>query len=111
VTERELLEALRRERLTPDGSGVPVSRWSNGPGDRYEAHRHDYDKVLRVDSGSIEFALPELERSLELRAGDRLDLPYGTLHAATVGSDGVACVEAHLPAGTLRSETATARRA
>ena len=31
---------------------------------------------------------------LELSAGDRLDLEAGTEHGATVGSDGVECVEA-----------------
>jgi quercetin dioxygenase-like cupin family protein len=31
---------------------------------------------------------------MELRAGDRLDIEPGTEHAATVGPDGVRCVEA-----------------
>jgi len=34
------------------------------------------------------------EGDLELRPGDRLDLEPGTRHAATVGPDGVECVEA-----------------
>ncbi len=45
---------------------------------------------------------------VELRVGDRLDLPAGTSHDAVVGPDGVSCLEAHLPAGTL---AAVARRA
>jgi hypothetical protein len=32
---------------------------------------------------------------LAMSAGDRLDLPPGSGHAATVGDDGVTCVEAH----------------
>jgi hypothetical protein len=40
-------------------------------------------------------------------AGDRLDLPAETLHAALVGDNGVTCFEAHLPAGSLAPEPVT----
>jgi quercetin dioxygenase-like cupin family protein len=76
--------------------------WSNGPGDRYAAHRHEYDKVLVASAGSIEFELPEEGRHVALEAGDRLELPAGTLHAAVVGGNGVTCLEAHLARGALR---------
>jgi len=84
----------------------PVS-WSNGPNDRYAAHDHGYDKVIVVASGSIAFGLPDRSQVVELRVGDRLELPAGTPHDAVVGQDGVSCLEAHLPAGTL---AAVARR-
>ncbi len=45
--------------------------------------------------GSITFGLPEAGRWLLLKAGDRLDLPAGTLHEARVGPQGVLCLEAH----------------
>jgi quercetin dioxygenase-like cupin family protein len=32
---------------------------------------------------------------LELTSGDRLDLPPGTAHAATVGPHGCSCIEAY----------------
>ncbi len=83
--------------------GLRASPWSNGPGDRYAAHAHDYDKVLVAERGSIAFIL-DGQRRLELATGDRLDLPAGTGHAAEVGPDGVRCLEAHLPAGTLGGE-------
>lgn len=35
---------------------------------------------------------------ITLRPGDRLDVPPGTEHAATVGPEGVECVEASMPA-------------
>jgi mannose-6-phosphate isomerase-like protein (cupin superfamily) len=79
--------------------GLFASPWSNGPGDRYGAHDHDYDKVLVVAAGSIAFGLEG--RSVELSAGDRLELPAGTRHDAHVGPGGVTCLEAHAPAGTL----------
>jgi quercetin dioxygenase-like cupin family protein len=83
------------------GEGQVTSSWSNGPGDRYAAHRHDYDKVLVAASGSITFLLTELGQDVELRSGDRLELPAGTLHGALVGSAGVTCLEAHLERGSL----------
>ncbi|MBI3748707.1 MAG: cupin [Chloroflexi bacterium] len=85
---------LRREGLVP-------GRWSNGPGDRYAAHEHAYDKVIAVEAGSIRFGLPATGWAVDLNAGDRLDLPAGTMHDALVGEDGVSCLEAHLPAGSL----------
>lgn len=89
-----LEDRLRAEGLRP-------STWGNGPGDQYDEHAHDYDKVLVASSGSIVFHLTELGRDVELRAGERLELPAQTRHAATVGGQGVSCLEAHLPAGSL----------
>ena len=85
---------LREEGLDP-------GPWSNGPGDRYPAHEHSYDKVIVVERGSIRFGLPATGEELELDQGDRLELPAGTVHDATVGGHGVTCLEAHLPSGTL----------
>jgi quercetin dioxygenase-like cupin family protein len=81
--------------------GLHPSPWSNAPHDVYAAHAHDYDKVIAVERGSIAFGLPPTGDSIGLDEGDRLDLPAGTVHDATVGPSGVTCLEAHLPAGTL----------
>ena len=81
--------------------GLMPSSWSNAPGDTYAAHQHGYDKVLVATRGSITFHLVEIGRDVNLSAGQRLDLPAGTSHAASVGSQGVTCLEAHLAAGTL----------
>ena len=88
---------ILRERLA--GEGLDPGAWSNGPGDRYDAHDHGYDKVIVVTSGSITFGLEG--GPTELTEGDRLELPAATAHDAVVGSSGVVCLEAHLPAGTL----------
>ena len=66
--------------------------WGNGPGDAYGRHAHGYHKVLFCLSGSIVFHTDGGE--VALRAGDRLDLEPGTDHAATVGPEGVRCMEA-----------------
>ena len=68
--------------------------WTNEPFDEYSAHTHSFDKVLYVLAGSITWILPNQE--IETRAGDRIDLPRGTIHAARVGAQGVTCFEAHL---------------
>jgi quercetin dioxygenase-like cupin family protein len=83
----DVLHAFRAEGLSP-------SHWSNGPGDRYSAHSHSYHKVLFCISGRITFILIDENDSVELRPGDRLDIPPNTTHAAVVGPEGVACAEA-----------------
>ena len=98
MTGQGAAERLRAQGLAP-GS------WSNGPGDRYGAHDHDYDKVIVVERGSIRFGLVDAAESVELDAGDRLELPAGTRHDAVVGPGGVTCLEAHLPAGTFQAAT------
>ncbi len=97
-------EAELRARLADEG--LAAQSWGNGPLDHYGEHRHPYDKVLVAAAGSITFHLPELQRDVLLRAGDRLELPRGTLHSADVGAEGVTCLEAHLPAGTFHGEPA-----
>ena len=83
--------------------GLDPSAWSNGPGERYDAHVHGYDKVIVVETGSIAFGLPERSEVVDLVAGDRLELPAATRHDAVAGPLGVRCLEAHLPAGSLRA--------
>ncbi len=75
--------------------GLAPSRWSNEPGFEYGWHAHPYHKVLVCVAGSIVFHTDEGD--VALAAGDRLDLPPGTRHAATVGPDGVTCLEAARP--------------
>lgn len=67
------------------------SSWSNAPGDRYGAHAHGYRKHLVCVAGGITFHTPGGD--VAMGAGDRLDLAPGTRHSATVGSQGVTCVE------------------
>jgi quercetin dioxygenase-like cupin family protein len=88
-----------RQRLIDEG--LAPGLWTNGPGDRYGEHEHGYDKVIVVAAGSIRFGLPDTGGALDLETGDRLELPAGTAHDALVGPDGVDCLEAHVPAGSL----------
>jgi quercetin dioxygenase-like cupin family protein len=72
-------------------AGAAPEEWSNGPDEAYAAHAHDYRKLLFCTVGSITFHLPDGD--VVLVAGDCLDLPLGTMHGATVGPEGVTCVE------------------
>jgi len=80
--------------------GLMASAWSNLPGERYEQHVHEYDKVVVAVEGSITFGLSGHGVGFVLGPGERLDLPANIPHDAVVGAKGVTCLEAHLPAGT-----------
>jgi quercetin dioxygenase-like cupin family protein len=69
-----------------------VRWWSNGPGETFDWHDHPFHKVLFCSEGSIVFH--SRDGDIELGPGDRLDIEPGTEHAATVGPEGVSCVEA-----------------
>ena len=79
-----------------DATGLAHYTWGNGPHDRYAEHTHPYEKTLVCLEGSIVFHVPG-QADLVLQPGDRLLLPPHTRHAATVGPQGVRCIEAHRP--------------
>jgi quercetin dioxygenase-like cupin family protein len=74
--------------------GLQAYAWQNAPGYVYAPHRHAHHKVIYCTQGSVRFDLPEERTSVQLQAGDHLDLAAGTAHAAIVGPDGVTCLEA-----------------
>jgi quercetin dioxygenase-like cupin family protein len=76
---------FEQERLQP-------YEWSNAPGDYFNWHTHKFVKVLYCLSGSIVFHTRDGDMLVE--AGDRLEIDPDTAHAATVGPDGVTCLEA-----------------
>jgi quercetin dioxygenase-like cupin family protein len=84
-TEPELSSRLANEGLSPHS-------WANAPHDSYGWHQHGYTKVLYCVQGGIVFHTAEGD--FALGPGDRLVVPAGTPHAATVGDMGVRCVEA-----------------
>lgn len=72
--------------------GLNPETWSSGPDFVYGEHAHPYHKVLYCVDGSITFHLRSGD--VPMNPADRLDLPAGTPHAATVGPAGVTCMEA-----------------
>jgi quercetin dioxygenase-like cupin family protein len=89
-TIRSTIRSTIRDTFAAEG--LEPSTWSNTPGYRYGEHDHPHHKVLFCVSGSITFHTPDGD--IEMVAGDRIDLPPGTRHSATVGDDGVTCMEA-----------------
>lgn len=88
--EQDLRKQMQFQGLSPYS-------WSNGPGERYTVHSHNYQKVLYCVRGSIRFILPDIEGDagvLNLAAGDYMILPAHVRHSAEVGSQGVTCLEA-----------------
>lgn len=71
--------------------GLATFRWSNTAGYSYAPHDHDYDSVIVCLAGSITLHVGGAD--MLLRPGDRIDLPAKVEHAATVGADGVECLE------------------
>jgi quercetin dioxygenase-like cupin family protein len=94
AVDRRSLEA----RLVAEG--LTATAWSSLPGERFEQHAHDYDKIVVVTEGSITFGLSGYGVGFVLAPGERLDLPAKVVHDAVVGAKGVTCLEAHLAAGS-----------
>jgi quercetin dioxygenase-like cupin family protein len=77
-------EPVLRARLAADGFGAFL--WQDAPGAHYQSHAHENDETLWVLTGEIVFEVAGC--SYRLGPGDRLQLPAGTRHAATVGANG-----------------------
>jgi quercetin dioxygenase-like cupin family protein len=93
----------RTFRRDMEGAGASVSQWGNAAGDRYAAHSHPYRKVLCCLAGSIVFHLPDAD--VELSACRSLSIDAGRVHSATVGPEGVRCVEARFDSPTRAQVT------
>ena len=85
MTREEIEQAFAREGLFPRS-------WSNCAHYVYPSHAHEYDKILYCVRGQVTFHMSG--EDIVLRPGQRLDIPAGTRHAATVGPAGVECMEA-----------------
>ena len=90
MTEGTAAEDAARAAFIAEG--LEARSWSNEADYRYGTHQHPYHKVLYCTAGSITFHTPDGD--VTLGPGDRLDLPRGTDHSATVGPEGVTCWEA-----------------
>jgi quercetin dioxygenase-like cupin family protein len=76
-------------------AGVEAHAWSNGPGERYGVHSHEYTKLLVCAAGSITFLVGPDAVAVDLRPGEGFVLPPGTSHAAVVGPTGCTCLEGY----------------
>ena len=85
-------DVLAAAKAAFQSEGLSPHTWSNGPGYVFGNHEHPYHKVLFCIEGMITFHTPDGD--ILLSPGDRLDLAPGTTHGATVGPEGVTCMEA-----------------
>ena len=65
--------------------GYRVRRYVYPPGTRFTAHSHAVDKIDAVLSGRFRLVLEGV--SVVLEAGDAIEVPRGTVHAAEVIGD------------------------
>jgi len=72
--------------------GLTPVAWGNGADVTYDRHFHQKHKVLYCVAGSIVFHTEAGD--VRLAPGDRMELPAGVTHGASVGPGGVECVEA-----------------
>jgi quercetin dioxygenase-like cupin family protein len=76
----ELEEKLRREGF------VHTYVWRDRPGATYQDHTHPAETAHIVLEGEMTLEINGHSRTY--RAGERCDVPAGTVHAARMGSDG-----------------------
>ena len=69
-----------------DEGFVSVYEWQDPAGTTYPEHSHQGKVSLFVTDGSITFDFDGQKR--EIKAGERFDIPVGTLHSAVGGSKG-----------------------
>lgn len=79
------------ELVTRAAAQPGPARLGQSPGDTYGWHAHGCVKVLYCIRGGIVFHADSGDA--DLGPGARLVLPPHTVHAATVGAEGVCCVE------------------
>ena len=72
--------------------GLQPNSWSSQPGYRFGLHSHSREKLLYCVHGAIRFV--SQDGAHDLAPGDRLEIAAGTDHSATVGPEGVECMEA-----------------
>ncbi len=66
--------------------GFDPFAWIDQPDKRYELHAHSHDEMIWVIRGSMRFKVGD--RRFDLGPGDKLALPRGHQHEASVGADG-----------------------
>jgi mannose-6-phosphate isomerase-like protein (cupin superfamily) len=82
----------RRIRAQMLREGLSPYEWRSYAGEFFDWHSHDFHDIICCVSGSIIFHLETGD--FLLSPGDRLEMDRGTRHAATVGREGVICLEA-----------------
>src|SRR5260370_9961520 len=70
--------------------GLRPYAWSNGPNFRIAARSHGSTKIMYCLEGSLELLFPDINQSIVLLPGDRLELPRGLPHPPMTAPPGTA---------------------
>ncbi|MEP7285744.1 MAG: cupin [Chloroflexota bacterium] len=85
-TFEAITNKMKQEGLRPYAS-------YNDPNFRIAARSHGYTKVMYCAEGLVELTFPDVNKSVILRPGDRIELPRGIRHITIIGPRGARCVE------------------
>ena len=85
-TEENIRQILKSE-------GYSVFKWSNDPNDYFSPHSHDYLQIFYVIEGSLTIRSVDDDITYEVNPGDRVEVRPGLIHEATIGPNGVVCLE------------------
>ena len=80
MTEAEAIALLKQEGFSSVYAGRELAHAS------FPEHDHTTRSALIIIAGEMTIVEPHATRSL--RAGDRLDVPVGAIHAALIGAGG-----------------------
>jgi quercetin dioxygenase-like cupin family protein len=80
MTEQEVIESLTKEGFTD------VYTWEDQAGTKYPEHTHEKLTAHVILTG--EMILIDKNGEKTLKAGERFDIPQGTVHKAKMGPEG-----------------------
>ena len=78
-----------RKKLIDEGF-KHVYEWTDKPGTDYPKHNHKDKVSFYITAGSLTFSFGD--KNIELKTGDRFDVPPGKEHSAKVGPQGCSFV-------------------
>jgi quercetin dioxygenase-like cupin family protein len=76
------------------GEGLLPYKWETSPNQRQAVRSHGYTKILYLADGAMEILLPDSNKRMKLRAGDRVEVPAHVRHGSITGIKGATCLEA-----------------
>lgn len=80
-----MTEAEAKQQLVAEGY-TNVSAWLDSPDFSYPAHTHKDTTAHIIVAGRMYVTMQGIEH--DLQPGDRIDIPAGMIHIATMGPDG-----------------------
>ncbi len=94
--QAQVVPDIQQTRMIFEAEGLEPNEESFPPSTVLPDHRHPFDEVRMVISGSLFLNING--NQLLLRPGDRIEIPANTKHSKSVeGNESCICVVAHRP--------------